>query len=143
MNNRYQKPMMFMEKFMAQEYCAICDQPLTNLNSYLHIDWNPNGTEGYFDRGSEYMNSSGIMSGSTDGKYNNVKIYKLQQNYRTNTNYSWEGWKDSTQDLAVSHDYSTDEFTTQYSPNTRKYKFVLLGTYDIMIKDRKVYYNQS
>lgn len=89
------------------------------------------------------MNSSGIMSGSTNGKYNNVKVYKLQSNYRTDSNSSWQGWKDYNDYLGVSHDYSTDEFTIQYSPNTQKFNFIFLGSYDIMIKDRKVYHNQS
>lgn len=140
---KYRKPFMVKDNFLPQEYCAICDQLLTNLNSYLHIDWNPNGTEGYFDRGSEYMNSSGIMSGSTDGKYNNVKVYILQRNYRSNANSSWQGWTNYTDYLAVSHEYSTEEFTISYNPNTQKFRFVDKGTYDIMIKDRKVYHNQS
>ena len=140
---KYRKPFMVKDNFLPQEYCAPCDKLLTDVNSLLHIDWYPDGTQDYFDYGHEFMNSSGKMSGSTNGKYNNVKVYKLQSNYRTDSNSSWQGWKDYNDYLGVSHNYSTDEFTIKYSPNTRKYKFIFLGSYDIMIKDSKVYHNQS
>ena len=60
----YRKPFMVKDNFLPQEYCAPCDKLLTDVNSYLHIDWYPNGTQDYFDIGHEFMNSSGIMSGS-------------------------------------------------------------------------------
>ena len=139
MKKEYIKPFLTVEEFLPQNYCGTCDTLLTNLHRYgIYLDWNPNGTYGYFDRGSEYMNTYGSMNGAIDGVYKNVTVYHLQRDRnKTGEFIEFEG------QLSQGHDYTTSNFTLNGNEKPI-YKFVKFSkTYDIKIKNTKVYYNMS
>jgi len=137
----YRKPFMVKDNFLPQEYCAPCDKLLTDLHTNgIYLDWYPYGTNGYYDYGSEYMNTYGKLSGNpSDGVYKGVQTYKLLYSpYSTgsiNTNVAYE--------LTHSHDYTTSSsgFTVEGSSN--RFKFSKLKVVDIKIKNSHVYYNLS
>ncbi len=135
----YAKPFMVVEEFVPQNYCGTCDTLLTNLHNYgIYLDWNPNGTYGYFDKGTEFMNTYGSMTGATDGVYKNVAVYHLKR-----SPYKSGDLSEYSNEFPQAHEYTTSIFTLNGN-ETPRYQFVKFSkTYDIKIKNKKVYYNMS
>lgn len=138
--NKYNKPILVEETFIPQEFCVICDKKVTDLHNYgFYLDWNPNGTTGYFDYGSEFINTLGNMQGSVDGVYYNVQAYKLLYSpYSSgdiNTAIAYE--------LQAGHAYTTSSSGFTIEGSTNRYRFKKLKIIDIKIKEGHVYYNKS
>jgi hypothetical protein len=138
----YNRPFLVVERFAPQEYCEICTTLLSNVYSNhkkLHLDLDG---DKYFDKGQEYMATTGNVAGAVDGVYKSVQTYYFKYcqypNYQSEERY----WSEPSYEFPQAHDFTTTAFTIN-GQTKPLYKFYKNSVVDIRIKNGKAYINAS